>query len=101
MEIDSGTSNMVSLCFSLGPAELSINTPESFQVIYGPQSKCLKSNWYDQVLPAKSLNTVRDKAVHNQRRQVWDRGFSSKGGLTYYFLFDARMKLIRETYSFE
>ncbi|RDW77473.1 cytochrome P450-12 [Coleophoma cylindrospora] len=64
----------------VGPNELSIIIPEAVPAIGGSGSKCTKSAWYDVAgLPHKSLHLCRDRAAHDKRRKVWDRGFSAKG----------------------
>lgn len=53
--------------------------PEAVPLFYGPKSKCKKAPFYDMGTPVQSLHTSRDQRVHNQRRKVWDNGFSAKG----------------------
>jgi hypothetical protein len=48
-------------------------------IIHGPRSKCIKSVAYDATLPLMSLHQTRDRAEHDRRRRVWDKGFSTKG----------------------
>lgn len=63
-----------------GPSSLSINDARALQLIHGAGSKCTKGPWYVLLDPMYSLQTERDPGVHAQRRRVWDRGFSTKGG---------------------
>ncbi|KAH8808644.1 cytochrome P450 monooxygenase-like protein [Xylogone sp. PMI_703] len=62
----------------VGPSEVSILDPEAVQATLGVRSRCVKSAWYDMGLPHRSLHTVRDRAVHDKRRRIWDKGFSAK-----------------------
>ncbi|KAJ5817055.1 hypothetical protein N7447_009288 [Penicillium robsamsonii] len=66
-----------------GPSNLSLNSPEAVQLLYGPDSQCGKTAWYEVSLPLQNLHTVRDKKVHETRRKVWARAFSPKA-LTEY-----------------
>ncbi|KAJ5814942.1 hypothetical protein N7474_006719 [Penicillium riverlandense] len=61
-----------------GPSNLSLNVPEAVQLIYGAESTCGKTAWYETSLPLMNLHTVRDKKVHDLRRKVWARAFSPK-----------------------
>lgn len=63
----------------IGPTELSIADPEAVEAIMGSRSQCTKSAWYDMGMPLVSLHQCRDRATHDRRRRVWDRGFSMKG----------------------
>ncbi|KAK0672541.1 putative cytochrome P450 E-class, group I [Cercophora samala] len=60
-----------------GPEELTIIDPSVPSTIDGPKSTCTKAVWYDFLLPEIALNTTRSVAEHDQRRKVWDKGFSS------------------------
>ena len=53
--------------------------PEAVEAIMGSRSTCTKSAWYDMGMPLVSLHQCRDRATHDKRRRVWDRGFSMKG----------------------
>jgi cytochrome P450 len=66
-----------------GPEELSIAHPAGPMAIQGPNSKCIKSSWYDGGKPRKSLHSVRDPAEHSWRRKVWEPGFSIKSLRNY------------------
>lgn len=63
----------------VGPSELSIAHPEGVNVIYGQGSKCTKAAWYDLTKPITSLQTYREKALHDRRRRVWSSAFSDRG----------------------
>lgn len=69
---------------SLGPNEITIFRPEVFQVMDGPGNACTKAVWYDFLLPEVAVNTTRDKLKHDQRRRIWDQGFSTKALLQYH-----------------
>ncbi|KAK4663060.1 hypothetical protein QC763_600690 [Podospora pseudopauciseta] len=60
-----------------GPEELTIIDPSVPNTIDGPKSTCTKAVWYDFLLPEIALNTTRDVHEHDQRRKVWDKGFTS------------------------
>ncbi|OQE44781.1 hypothetical protein PENCOP_c002G03928 [Penicillium coprophilum] len=62
----------------LGPTELSIADPRAVQAIYSSTAKVSKGPWYTILEPRASLQTVRDKQEHAQRRKVWDQGFSTR-----------------------
>ncbi|KAI1413310.1 cytochrome P450 [Hypoxylon sp. FL1857] len=61
-----------------GPAEITIFHPEVYNVLDGPRSECVKSEWYDIIHPFLSLVSTRDKEIHAARRREWLRGFTSK-----------------------
>ncbi|KAF2128089.1 putative cytochrome P450 [Dothidotthia symphoricarpi CBS 119687] len=62
----------------IGSSDLSIVHPKAVQVIYAPQSKCTKADWYDLTLPMVSIQTTRNRALHGQRRRIWSRAFAEK-----------------------
>lgn len=62
----------------VGPSELSITHPKAVTAIYGQGSKCTKAAFYDLSKPMVSLQTLRVKALHDQRRRVWSPAFSDK-----------------------
>lgn len=62
-----------------GPNELSIFTPQAYNVLHGSQSKCTKAAWYDVLKPNHTMHSTRDKAVHVRQKRVWDQAFSQKG----------------------
>lgn len=47
--------------------------------LHNTASNFPKAPWYDILLPEIAMSTARDKAVHDQRRRIWDHGFSIKG----------------------
>ncbi|KAK2031720.1 cytochrome P450 [Colletotrichum zoysiae] len=69
----------------IGPSELSINNPKAVMLIHSNNSPCTKGPWYEVLHPSYSLQLVRDKQEHSQRRKVWDKGFSSKALRDYEF----------------
>ena len=71
--------------FCIGPAEITAFTAEALYVINAPGSACEKPDWYDNILPMKSLINIRNKEEHDQRRKIWDKAFSVKGTLLYLF----------------
>ncbi|KAK4200392.1 putative cytochrome P450 E-class, group I [Triangularia verruculosa] len=66
-----------------GPEELTIIDPSVSSTVDGPRSSCTKAVWYDFLLPEIAINTTRSLAEHDERRKVWDRGFSSKAMIQY------------------
>ncbi|KAF1354619.1 putative cytochrome P450 monooxygenase [Delphinella strobiligena] len=62
----------------VGPNEISVADPLGVVVTTGPQSKCIKSPWYDADHPRVSLHTSRDPAEHARRRRIWSPAFSDK-----------------------
>ena len=62
-----------------GPNEISIRSVEAVLAIHGPGSRCTKAPFYDLLLPRVSIITTRNKILHDQRRRIWDHGFSTKG----------------------
>lgn len=67
------------LTASSGPNELTIVHPDALHVMNCVGSKCEKAVWYDLLLPDLSVNTTRNKVLHDSRRREWDQGFRSKG----------------------
>ncbi|KAJ5424614.1 cytochrome P450 [Penicillium cf. griseofulvum] len=65
----------------IGPSELSIADPRAVRAIYGSQSPVSKGPFYTMLHPQKALLTTREKQEHAERRNVWDKAFSSKGNL--------------------
>lgn len=63
----------------LGPEELTVFDPETLWAMNAPASAFRRPDWYDLPLPLKSLANVRDVAIHDQRRRIWDQAFSLKG----------------------
>jgi tryprostatin B 6-hydroxylase len=62
----------------VGPADLSISHPKAVNAVYGPGSRCTKAAWYDLTAPMVSLQTLRVKALHDQRRRTWSTAFGDK-----------------------
>ena len=62
----------------VGSSDLSITHPQGITAIYGPNSPCIKSDWYDTDLPNKPMMAERDKAKHDKRRRSWAFAFSDK-----------------------
>ncbi|RAK94837.1 cytochrome P450 [Aspergillus ibericus CBS 121593] len=62
----------------LRPDYLSIAHPKAVNAIYGPGSKCTKAAWYDLTHPMVSLQTLRNKKAHDERRRVWSVAFGDK-----------------------
>ncbi|KAI9661952.1 MAG: hypothetical protein M1821_009192 [Bathelium mastoideum] len=67
----------------IGTGELSITHPHAVQEIFGPDSICLKSPWYDISRPQDSLLLRRTHAGHNELRRVWSNAFSVKAVRDY------------------
>ena len=68
---------------SKGPREVCIVRKSAVPLIYGPQSRCLKSTYYAQASTNPkycSVHHTRDFDDHRKRRKAWDRGFSMRGG---------------------
>ncbi|GFF54479.1 probable endo-1,4-beta-xylanase C [Aspergillus udagawae] len=61
-----------------GPSDLSILYPSAVPAIYGSQSPCTKSTWYDSTYPSRPLQHCRDIKEHNARRRTWSPAFSDK-----------------------
>ncbi|KAL2004524.1 hypothetical protein VTN00DRAFT_3409 [Thermoascus crustaceus] len=62
-----------------GPREICIVRKSAIPLIYGPQSKCLKSSWYTQVSTDHtkcSIHMTRDFDDHRRRRKAWDRALA-------------------------
>lgn len=73
---------MINIQSSTGPREICIVRKSAIPLIYGPQSRCLKTTWYAQVSPDSkkcSVHMTRDFDDHRKRRKAWDRGLSIKG----------------------
>ena len=48
----------------------------------GPGNLCTKAVWYDFLVPEVAVNTTRNKMSHDQRRRIWDKGFTTTGMFT-------------------
>ncbi|TVY15568.1 Tryprostatin B 6-hydroxylase [Lachnellula arida] len=75
----------------IGSSDLSIIHPKAVHAIYGLGSKCTKAAWYDLTYPMVSLQTIRQKALHDHRRRIWSTVFSDKALRGY----EDRMKTYR------
>lgn len=62
----------------IGASDLSITNPRAVHKIYGLGSNCTKADWYDLTFPMISMQTARQKSVHDQRRRIWSGAFSDK-----------------------
>ena len=63
-----------------GPNELTVFDPDILAIVLkGAKNSFSKSAWYDNLKPYTGLNTYRDKAEHDQRRRIWDHGFTTTG----------------------
>ncbi|KAJ8111360.1 hypothetical protein ONZ43_g5641 [Nemania bipapillata] len=62
----------------VGTGELSITHPSAVQDIFGADSQCLKSPWYDISRPQDSLLLRRTNAGHAELRRIWSPAFSIK-----------------------
>ncbi|KAI9791595.1 MAG: hypothetical protein M1816_003681 [Peltula sp. TS41687] len=67
----------------IGSNDLSIIHPKAVSAIYGVGSRCIKSDWYEQNRPVISMQTTRDRAIHDQRRRIWSAAFSDKAIRTH------------------
>ncbi|KAE8151233.1 cytochrome P450 [Aspergillus avenaceus] len=61
-----------------GPSEVTVFHPDVFMSVDGPNTQCIKSEWYDLLHPEKALVTARTKDAHAPRRRQWNRGFTPK-----------------------
>ncbi|KAI3391686.1 hypothetical protein diail_6965 [Diaporthe ilicicola] len=62
----------------IGTGELSITHPHAVQEIFGADSKCPKSPWYDISRPQDALLLRRTHAGHAELRRIWSPAFSTK-----------------------
>lgn len=62
-----------------GPSEITVLVPEAVSTINEAKNTCSKPAWYDLLRPLRAIISIRDKAEHDLRRRVWDRGFGTKG----------------------
>ena len=76
----------------VGSSDLSIIHPQAVSTIYGHGSKCTKSAFYDLTRPMVSMQTLRVKALHDQRRRIWSPAFSDKALRGY----EERIKTYRD-----
>ncbi|KAI0864888.1 cytochrome P450 [Xylaria cubensis] len=62
----------------IGSNDLSIAHPKAVQAIYGPGSKCRKSEFYDLTQPMVSMHSTRDNVLHSKRRRLWSTAFGDR-----------------------
>jgi len=67
----------------IGTGELSITHPHAVQDIFGADSECPKSAWYDISRPQDSLLLRRTQAGHAELRRIWSTAFSVKAVAGY------------------
>jgi len=60
----------------IGTQEVSITHPNAVVDIFGANSVCQKSTWYDISKPQDSVLLRRSFAKHSERRAIWTRAFS-------------------------
>jgi cytochrome P450 len=59
----------------VGPNEVSFDTIDAVDAIYGPQTDCIKSPWYDSVTRG-GVFKLRNVSEHRHRRKQITRGFN-------------------------
>ncbi|KAH7303072.1 putative cytochrome P450 [Stachybotrys elegans] len=62
----------------IGPNNLSIADPKAVNTVYSFDSRYTIAPWYDLTQPMVSLQTLRNKKLHDQRRRVWSAAFGDK-----------------------
>lgn len=62
-----------------GPTEITVFHPSAFAAIDGPDTECIKSEWYDLLHPDRALLTTRNRTIHDSRRRDWKQGFINRG----------------------
>ncbi|KAM7196881.1 Cytochrome P450 [Naviculisporaceae sp. PSN 640] len=62
----------------LSPYDVSITLPEAVTIVQEAGTPCSKPSSYDLHKPKVSLQSMRDKIQHGQRRRVWSQGFGDK-----------------------
>ncbi len=62
----------------IGSSDLSISHPDAVELLYGSNSRCIKGQNYELVLPTNSLQLMRNVEQHHARRRVWSTAFSDK-----------------------
>ena len=67
----------------IGPSELLIVDPKIFELIDGPSSRCKRTDWYDFIQPTRAIVSERDQEIHDRRRRLWDKGFSTRAVAEY------------------
>jgi tryprostatin B 6-hydroxylase len=79
----------------IGTDELSITHPTAVVEIFGAESVCEKSTWYDITRPQDSLLLRRTYTGHAELRSIWSHAFSIKAMKGYELRIQAyRKKLI-------
>lgn len=71
--------------FITGPNEITIFHPDGLAAI-NKIGDVERGSWYDLVSPAFSVNTVRNQAMHDRRRKVWEAAFTPEGEISYILL---------------
>ncbi|KAI0839148.1 cytochrome P450 [Hypoxylon sp. FL0890] len=61
-----------------GPNEITIFHPDAILPIHGSNSRCTKTDWYDNLAPVNALVLTRSRDKHDWRRRIWDNAFSIK-----------------------
>ena len=64
----------------LGPDQITIFHPAAFEAMDGTNNKNTRSDWYDIIQPGISPIFSRDESSHIERRRVWTKALSTKGG---------------------
>ncbi|KAJ5741040.1 hypothetical protein N7493_000912 [Penicillium malachiteum] len=67
----------------IAPSFLSINSLEAVAMVYGPGTKCEKSNTFYDLRDSKSLQLETEFLKHRARRSAWDKAFSAKRCVEY------------------
>ncbi|KAJ5714425.1 uncharacterized protein N7483_011606 [Penicillium malachiteum] len=67
----------------IAPNYLSINSQEAVAMIYGPGTKCEKSNTFYGLRDSKSLQLETELTKHRARRPAWDKALSAKRCVKY------------------
>lgn len=57
----------------MGSNDLSIIHPKAIEKVH---NTCLKASFYDLNTPITSLETTRDKSIHDRHRRIWSRAFT-------------------------
>ncbi|KAI1495743.1 cytochrome P450 [Biscogniauxia marginata] len=60
------------------PNEITIFHPDAIIPIHGSNSRCTKTDWYDNLAPVNAVVLARSRDEHDWRRRIWDNGFSIK-----------------------
>jgi Cytochrome P450 len=66
----------------VGSSDLSITHPKAIEIIYGRNTQCSRSSFYNGD-PLPSLISCRDRRVHDRRRRIWSPAFSDKALRNY------------------